>query len=95
MEKFFNVILIAFVIEGVVTYVKTWFVDGDFKWQQLVTVAFGILIAVAYDIDLIAQLGAVSIIPFLGNALTGVLISRGSNYVNDFIKSISSFTSKE
>lgn len=92
MEKFFNLILIAFVIEGIVTYVKTWFVDGNFKWQQLATVAIGILLTVAYNIDLIAVFGVESSIPFLGNVLTGVLASRGSNFLFDFIESIMSYT---
>lgn len=92
MEKFFNLILIAFVIEGIVTYVKTWFVDGNFKWQQLATVAIGILLTVAYNIDLIAVFGVESSVPFLGNVLTGILASRGSNFLFDFIESIMSYT---
>lgn len=95
MEKFFNVILIAFVIEGVVTYVKTWFVDGDFKWQQLATVMIGILLTIAYDIDLIGVFGVTSKIPYLGNILTGILASRGSNFIFDFIKSITSYNKQD
>lgn len=85
MEQFFAIILMSVVVEGVITYIKEWFVDGKFKWQQLLAVALGVTVAIGYNADLFALFGLASTIPYLGSVLTGVLIARGSNYVFDLI----------
>lgn len=87
MEQFFNVILLSIVIEGIITYANEWFTNG-IKWQQLASVLLGVLIAVAYKADLIALFGITTPIPYVGCALTGILLSRGSNYIFDFIKQV-------
>jgi len=92
MEQFFGVILLSIVVEGVVTYVKTWFVDKHFQWQQLVTCILGIVIALAYAMDILSLFGVTSKVPYVGQILTGILLSRGSNYIFDFIKRITKVT---
>ena len=86
--SFFGLIFSAVIIEGIITYIKTFFVEGRFKWQMLVGVAIGILVALVYNIDLFAMVGLTSVVPFVGCALTGILISRGSNYIFDLIKNL-------
>ena len=88
MEKFFGLILLAIIIEGITTYIRTWFVDKHVQWQQVFTCALGLLIAIAYRLDLIALFGFESTLPYLGNVLTGILLSRGSNYIFDLIKKL-------
>jgi hypothetical protein len=48
----------------------------------------GILIAVASGIDLFSITGTGLKVPFLGSVLTGLLISRGSNFVHDIMGSM-------
>ena len=91
MTEFFGIILMAIVVEGVVTYVKEWFVDKKVAWQQVLAVALGVLVAVGYGADLFALFGLVSTIPYLGAVLTGVLIARGSNYIFDLIKQVQGY----
>jgi hypothetical protein len=55
---------------------------------MLVSIAIGVLAAVAFNLDIFAQMGMVSRIPFFGCVLTGILVSRGSNYIFDLFKSI-------
>lgn len=86
--QIFNLIMLSIIIEGIVSYVKEWFVDNHFQWQQLVTVILGIIIAVCYDVDLLAMFGATSQVPYIGCVLTGILLSRGSNYIFDLIKKL-------
>lgn len=88
MEQFFGVILLSIVIEGIVTYTKTWFLDKEFQWQQLATCILGVLIALAYGMDILALFGVTAQVPYVGQVLTGILLSRGSNYIFDFIKRI-------
>ena len=92
--EMFGIILMAIVIEGVVTYVKEWFVDKKVAWQQVLSVVLGILVAIGYGADLFTLFGLASSIPYLGTTLTGVLIARGSNYIFDLIKNIQNYTTE-
>ena len=86
--EFSAVVIMAIVTEAVVTYVKTWVVDKKIKWQMILAVALGVVVSLAYGLDFIALVGLKSSVPFVGNALTGILISRGSNYIYDFFKAV-------
>lgn len=93
MTNFFALLLIAIIIEGITTYIKTWFVDKKPQWQTILTCVLGILIALAYRVDLLALFEVTSSIPYVGEVLTGILLSRGSNYLYDLIKKILSVQS--
>ena len=91
---FSMIIIMAILVEGVVSYAKTWVVERKIKWQQIAAVVFGILIAVAYNLDIPALVGLKTAIPFLGQMFTGILISRGSNYIYDLFKTVKSKVSE-
>nr|WP_319488595.1 hypothetical protein [uncultured Caproiciproducens sp.] len=88
MTQFVTLILMAIIVEGLVTYAKTFFVGGKFQWQQLVGIALGVIAALAYNVDIFALLGITSGVPYVGAILTGILISRGSNYIFDLVKTL-------
>lgn len=79
---------ISVVVEGLVTYAKMLVVDRKIEWQIVVAVVLGVVFAVAYGIDVFALLGMNSIIPYFGSVMSGVLMSRGSNYIFDMFKTI-------
>lgn len=85
MDMFFGLLMMAIIVEGLITYIKTFVVDGKFQWQIIVGLVVGILVAIAYQIDIMALFGLMSIIPYLGCILTGIMLSRGSNYIFDLI----------
>lgn len=92
--EFFGLLFFAIIIEGIVSYVKTFFVDGKIQWQTMVALALGVVVALAYQVDLLASVGLTSAIPYIGSVLTGILISRGSNYIFDLIKLIGELIAK-
>lgn len=91
MSQFFALLFAAVVIEGLISYIKLFVVNGKFQWQNIVAIALGILISFTYQIDLFAIVGLKSEIKYVGIILTGILVSRGSNYIFDLIKWISEF----
>lgn len=95
MAQFFGLALMAIVIEGVITYIKEIFVNKNVMWQQVLGIVLGIVVAVGYNADLFALFGLTSTIPLLGCVLTGVLLSRGSNYIFDLVKQLQGYQSKE
>ena len=79
----------AILIEAIITYFNQFFVQENFCWQMLFSIALGIIIAVAYKLDLPAHFNLKSQIPYVGCVLTGILLSRGSNYLFDLLNKIS------
>lgn len=92
--NYFGIVFLAIVVEGIITYVKEFFVKGKFQWEMLISIVIGVLTAAAYQVDVFAMVGMKSVVPFLGSILTGILISRGSNYAFDFIKAIGAAQTK-
>lgn len=95
MAQFFGLALMAIVIEGVITYIKEIFVNKNVIWQQVLGIVLGIVVAIGYNADLFALFGLTSTIPLLGCVLTGVLLSRGSNYIFDLVKQLQGYQTKE
>lgn len=52
----------------------------------------GILVAVAYKVDLPSYFNLKSDIPYIGSVLTGILLSRGSNYIFDLLEKLSKYS---
>ena len=75
----------AILIEAIITYFNQFLVQENFCWQMLFSIILGIIIAVAYKLDLPAHFNLNSQIPYVGCVLTGLLLSRGSNYLFDLI----------
>lgn len=84
-KKTFGFVCFAIIIEAIITYVNQFFVSGHFSWEMLASIVLGILVAVAYKLDIPKYFNLTSSLPYVGNILTGILLSRGSNYMFDLI----------
>jgi hypothetical protein len=64
--------------------------DPDLKGILLRTVSatVGVLIAVEYALNIPGLLGMQALHPWLGQALTGLVIGRGSNAVHEFLAKV-------
>ena len=91
-NKTFGIVSFAILIEAIITYFNQFFLQENFCWQMLFSIVLGIVIAVAYKLDLPANFNLNSQIPYVGCVLTGILLSRGSNYIFDLFKSILSIS---
>lgn len=79
-NKIFGIASFAILTEVIITYFNQFFVQENFFWQMLFSIALGIFIVVAYKLDLPAHFNLKSDVPYVGCVLTGILLSRGSNY---------------
>lgn len=79
------IIIMSVLIEGIITYIKTMVVEKKIKWQMIASVVLSIGICIAYGLDIPAAVGVESPVRFVGNIITGVLVSRGSNYIYDLL----------
>jgi hypothetical protein len=87
-KSVFSLIASAILVEAVITYINQFFVSGSFSWEMLFSICFGIIIAVAYNLDLPEYFEMKSSIPYIGCIITGIIISRGSNYLWDILNTV-------
>lgn len=95
MANVFSLFLLAIVVEATVSYVQEWFVNKNFNWKQILAAVLGVVVAIGYNLDLIAMFGVESTIPYLGVVLTGLIISRGSNFIADLLKKVQTYKTVE
>lgn len=88
--QIFSVLVMSVLIEAVITYIKTIVVDKTIKWQVIVSMLLSVALCLFYGLDIPALVGIVSPVSYVGNVLTGILVSRGSNYIFDLLKTITS-----
>ncbi len=61
-------------------------------WTALgVSIALGLVVSLNYEIDVFTLVGLEGRVPFIGGVLTGLIISRGSNIVNDVVDRLNSW----
>mgnify|MGYP001111534833 CR=1 FL=1 len=87
-NKTFEIAAFAILIEGIITYINQFLIQENFCWQMALSLILGIIVAVAYKLDLPSYFNLESDIPYVGCVLTGILLSRGSNYIFDLIKKL-------
>lgn len=81
--------MLAIIVEALIDYATSIFtlVDGKLKvsWKKIASIALSVFLAIAAGADLLAGVGLVFQIPYVGMVLTGIFFSRGSNYVADLL----------
>lgn len=85
-DNIIKIMSLSIIVESVITYFKEFFVYGYFSISMVFSIILGISIAVIYKLDLPECFNLKSTVPYIGNILTGLLISRGSNYIYDVLK---------
>lgn len=85
-DNIIKIMSLSIIVESVITYFKEFFVYGYFSISMIFSIILGISIAIIYKLDLPECFNLKSTVPYIGNILTGLLISRGSNYIYDVLK---------
>ena len=85
-----KIIIMAILVEGIITYINEFFVNNLTPWQLVLSLILGIFVSLVYKLDLLKCLHVESEVPYVGSVLTGILISRGSNYLYDLVSKLDS-----
>lgn len=93
MSGILLIFTLAIVVEAFVEYGKSIgkaVTSGGWRTAvtQLTAMVLSVLLCFMTGGDLFAAVGIQFIWPWLGVFLTGILISRGANYVSDFVKKL-------
>lgn len=85
---FAQIILVAILIEAVWENLKMVWKDKKVNISMLGVLILSIVVCIAFSINIFSVVGLTTTIPFIGEALTGVIVSRGANVVNDLISKL-------
>jgi len=84
-----NILTAAFLVEAIWETLKLIWDKGKLCLDCIGSLVIGVLISILAKIDIFELQGLVLSIPFIGYILTGILISRGSNFIHDLYGKIS------
>lgn len=79
------IVLVAILIEAVWENLKLVIKNKKPNVSMIVVLILSIIVCLAFSIDIFAVVGLKSSIPYIGSILTGIVVSRGANVVNDLI----------
>lgn len=102
MKTIALIIMVAIVLEALVEYAKTMMYmveDEDYKTAitQGVTILLGVFLAIVFNLQLFNNAlsefyEGLHINPVIDMVLTGILFSRGSNYISDLLAKLTGST---
>lgn len=85
-----GILLLSTLIEGTLTYIFGENAETPRPWLRYVSLALGVVAAIAYQIDIPAMAGLVAVNAYVGYVVSGLIIGRGANYINDIFALIQS-----
>jgi hypothetical protein len=86
---FLGLLILSFIGESIWETLKMTWRNGKVNIDRVGALIVGLLLAFGSSLDIMAVVGVPIIVPYLGTVLTGILISRGANFVHDIMSSIS------
>ncbi len=91
IETIILAIVAAATVEAVWETLKMIWEEGRIQLNRVGPILIGLLIAFTLPVDVFAILGFPFTTPIVGQVLTGILISRGSNWMHDWIEGLRRF----
>lgn len=88
MEKLLIVIMLALIAESVWETLKMTWQEGKVSTDRIGALIVALVLCIGVKLDILALLGINTTMPLLGVILTGILISRGSNFIHDLLVKI-------
>ena len=87
MEKMLTIIVVAVLVEAIWENLKMIWQSGKVNIDMIGSLVVSIVIAMLTKIDVFNALG-IAINIYAGSFLTGIIISRGANFVHDLLAKV-------
>jgi len=84
-----KLLVIAATVEAVWETLKMFWQEGKLNVDRVGSAVLGILLCVLADVNFFAIVGIELSIPIVGVVLSGLLVSRGANFVHDLLEAVS------
>lgn len=82
-----GVLFLSTLVEGLITYIagERSDIDHPRAYLKYVSLFLGVVLAILYNVRIPQWLGIPTNYPLIDYIVSGIIIGRGSNYVNDII----------
>lgn len=88
--EYAQLIIISILVEAIWENIKMIWQENKMNINMIGSLILSILICVLGQMNIFNILGINLAIPFVGQILTGIIVSRGANFVNDLFSKLSS-----
>ncbi|MDU7243281.1 hypothetical protein [Clostridium sp.] len=88
MGNLLIIVMIALIAESVWETLKMTWQEGKVSIDRIGALVVALVLSIGVRLDILSLLGINTTIPLLGVILTGILISRGSNFIHDLLVKI-------
>ena len=89
MENIIILFVTSILVESIWESLKMTWQNGKLSIDRIGALVVWIVMALITKLDILDILGIKCVIPVIGCILTGVLISRGANFMHDVIRKVS------
>ncbi len=87
--EYAQLVIVAILIEAIWENLKMVWQNGKFSIDKIGALVISILICVLAKIDIFPIVNLSISVPVIGSILTGIIVSRGANFVHDLFNKIS------
>ena len=88
MQALSQLVIAALLVESVWETLKMIWKDGKFSVNSLGALLMGVLVSIFAGLDLFSLVGIDMKVAILGQILTGIILSRGSNFIHDLLSKL-------
>ena len=89
MMELLAVVVVAILIESAVETFNTLFKNnGKLSYKKIGAIILSISVCICAKLDLFSILGITMVVPYVGEIVTGLVVSRGSGVVNSLIEKL-------
>ena len=86
-----TIVLLAIVVEQVTNIIKGAVPVIRDEWSRLTAIIVGIILCFATQVGVLAELNVPIVFPAVDYIVTGLLISRGSNFLHDLLEGVNAY----
>ena len=87
--EYAQLVIVAILIEAIWENLKMIWQNGKFSIDKIGALVISVLICIIDKIYIFPIVNISIMIPVIGSILTGIIVSRGSNFVHDLFNKIS------
>ena len=87
--EYAQLVIVAILIEAIWENIKMVWQNGKFSIDRIGSLVISILICILAKIDIFPIVNLSIMVRVIGSILTGIIVSRGANFVHDLFNKIS------
>ena len=88
MNIIMQIVIMAILVEAIWETLKMVWQEGKLNINQVGALVVGLVVAFSINLDIFIAVGLEIVFPYVGVVASGILISRGGNYIHDLFSKL-------